>query len=158
MNNLIESLTGTLCLIAVVGVIAIFVVHLYRSTSGTREARRDVPPPPDGPQVTERWWADFPHQDDPSQLKERPCLIIGYSGTGYWVLKCTTQAPREAHWRVPVDASWWSPPSDKDGYIDLAPFHLPQGFLKRKQGVLGGEMYRHATARIRWDRAHDFLR
>ncbi|GAA2136047.1 hypothetical protein [Glycomyces algeriensis] len=115
-------------------------------------------PPTGGPQPRERWWADFPHQDDPTASKARPCLILGYTGKGYWVLKCTTQAPKQAEWRVRADAARWAPASDKDGYIDLVPFHLPKRSLKRKLGVLdSAKVARDVERRVRWERAWDFI-
>jgi hypothetical protein len=158
--DLAPVLPSLACLV----VLALIGLVLYRrhrrrgGPAGPAGVRLDAPPPPGGPQIAERWWADFPHQDDPSRSKARPCLVIGYSGKGYWVLKSTTQAPREAQWRVPAPAGRWSPPADKDGYIDLVPFHLPQSRLQRRQGRLNSTaLYREITDRLRWDRAHDFL-
>jgi mRNA-degrading endonuclease toxin of MazEF toxin-antitoxin module len=150
-----------LSILACIGVLGVGGFLLYyllkRRPAVPAGGRLDLPPPQGGPQVAERWWADFPHQDDPSRSKARPCLVIGYSGKGYWVLKCTTQAPREAHWRVNVSAGRWSPPADKDGYVDLVPFHLPKSRLQRRQGRLANGLYRQITSRLRWDRATDFI-
>jgi hypothetical protein len=158
--GLIDPL-GLCCFVvlAVIGAAVFFFVRAYRQGKFGALTSRFRPAPPGGPQPRERWWADFPHQDDPSQSKARPCYILGYSGRGYWVLKSTTQAPKNPEWRVPVNAAWWSPRADKDGYIDLVPFHLPAAFLKRRLGTLGGaQLARQIESRVRWDRAHDFLR
>jgi len=153
------DLFSVLCCLGVLAAIGVAVYLIVRaSRRGGPRATRFQAPPPGGPQPRERWWADFPHQDDPSRSKARPCYILGYSGKGYWVLKSTTQAPKNPEWRVPVDAARWSPPSDKDGYVDLIPYHLPRGFLKRRQGVLdSARMIREIEGRVRWDRAWDFI-
>jgi hypothetical protein len=147
-----------LAVLAVLGGIGLVLYRLLKPRGGPAGVRLDASPPQGGPQLAERWWADFPHQDDPANSKARPCLVIGYSGKGFWVLKCTTQAPRESHWRVRAAAGRWNPPADKDGYIDLVPFHLPKDRLQRRQGRLdSAPLYREITSRLRWDRATDFL-
>lgn len=163
-----ESLRAVLIVLAVFALIIGVVLKFRALRSGTRprgrtdstapaRPKRFKPAPSGGPQPRERWWVDFPHQDDPGASKARPCLVLGHSGTGYWVLKCTTQAPREAHWRVPVGASRWQPPSDKDGYVDLVPFHLPKARFERRLGTLGSaKTQREIEGRVRWERAWDF--
>ncbi|MQM28192.1 hypothetical protein [Glycomyces albidus] len=117
-----------------------------------------LPAPPGGPQPRERWYAKFPFEEDPSQTKDRPCLVIGYSGKGYWVLKCTTQGPRHPGRRVPVAAGWWAPPANKDGFVDLVPQHLPRRLLQHRFGRLAGTpLYRQITDRVQWDAALDFI-
>ncbi|WP_091040700.1 hypothetical protein [Glycomyces harbinensis] len=157
----IDAVLPSLACLAVLAVIGLVLYRQYKrraAPAGPAGVRLDAPAPPGGPQPAERWWADFPHQDDPSRSKARPCLVLGYSGKGYWVLKCTTQAPREAEWRVPAGAGRWSPPADKDGYVDLVPFHLPRRLLQRRQGRLDSPaLYRQITSRLRWDRATDFI-
>ncbi|MFG3339480.1 hypothetical protein [Glycomyces sp. NPDC048151] len=160
MIELLDSASESLWCVAIVGiaVIAYLVYRVRRPATGPTQARRYAPAPQGGPQPRERWWADFPHQDDPSQSKARPCYVLGYSGRGYWVLKSTTQAPKNPEWRVPVNAARWSPPADKNGYVDLVPYHLPRGLLKRRQGVLSGtKTAREIESRVRWDRAWDFI-
>lgn len=151
---------GLLPVLAVLALLGGLGYVLYRRTrprGGPAGVRLDVPPPSGGPQIGERWWVDVPHQDDPRASKARPCMVIGYSGKGYWVLKCTTRAPREAQWRVPVPADRWNPPADKDGFVDLVPFHLPRARFERSLGRLGSaSTYRRITTGLRWDRAADF--
>ncbi|HEX2143222.1 MAG TPA: hypothetical protein VHG10_01820 [Glycomyces sp.] len=148
-----------LLLLLVAGVIALVVYLRRRPTTARapRGPRLDVPPPSGGPQLGERWKADVPFEDEPHRTKQRPCLVIGYSGKGYWVLKCTTQAPREAEWRVHVPAGRWDPAADRDGYVDLVPHHLPRARFAHSFGRLGSrDLYRNITGRIRWERAVDF--
>jgi hypothetical protein len=152
---------GTLLflLLALAAGAVVLVVVLRRRATAPGGPRLDVPSPAGGPQTGERWKADVPFEDEPRRSKERPVLVIGYSGRGYWVLKCTTQAPREAEWRVLVPANRWDPPADKDGYVDLVPYHLPKGRFAHSFGRLGDAgLYRKITGRLRWERAVDFTR
>ncbi|THV25940.1 type II toxin-antitoxin system PemK/MazF family toxin [Glycomyces paridis] len=151
------------CLILVAVIVVALLVRRTIGAPPRREGTAHSTPrlrsgPEGGPRPRERWWADFPHQDDPSSSKTRPCLVLGHSGRGYWVLKCTTQQPKQPEWRVRVTAARWSPPSDKDGYVDLIPYHLPRARLERRLGVLGSaKTYAAVRQRVRWDRAFDFI-
>ncbi|RRS00084.1 hypothetical protein [Glycomyces terrestris] len=142
--------------------LVVLVVVLRRRAAPTRAPgapRLDAAPPVGGPQNGERWLADVPFEDEPRRSKERPVLVIGYSGRGYWVLKCTTQEPREAEWRVAAPANRWDPPADKDGWVDLVPVHLPRGRFDHAFGRIGDPgLYRKITGRLRWERAVDFTR
>jgi len=145
-----------LLILLAAGLVAL-VVYLRRRPS-PRGPRLDAPPPPGGPQMGERWKADVPFEDEPRRSKQRPCLVIGYSGKGYWVLKCTTQEPREAEWRVPTTAADWDPPADRDGWVDLVPHHLPRARFEHSFGRIANQaQYRKISARLRWDRAVDFI-
>jgi hypothetical protein len=138
------------------GLVAL-VVYLRRPKR--RGPRLDAPPPVGGPQIGERWKADVPFEDDPRRSKQRPCLVIGYSGKGYWVLKCTTQEPREAEWRVAAPVAAWDPPADRDGWVDLVPHHLPKARFEHSFGRIANQaLYRKITGRLRWERAVDFTR
>ena len=148
-----------LLLVLAAGLVALVVYLRRRSAAAPRGPRLDATPPPGGPQIGERWKADVPFEDEPHRSKERPCLVIGYSGKGYWVLKCTTQEPRDAKWRVRSAAASWEPPADRDGWIDLIPYHLPKGRFAHAFGRIADQsLYRTATGRLRWDRAVDFTR
>lgn len=143
-------------LLAAGGLVALIVAVRRRAASGRP---RVVRTPAEGPQPGERWKADVPFEDEPHRSKERPCLVLGYSGSGYWVVKCTTQAPREAAWRVRVPASRWTPPGDRDGYVDLVPVHLPRARLLHSFGTLEDDrLHRQITRGLRWERALDFTR
>lgn len=148
-----------LLLLVAAGLVVLVAYLRRRSAPATRRGPRlDATPPPGGPQIGERWRADVPFEDEPRRSKQRPCLVIGYSGKGYWVLKCTTQAPREAEWRVLTPADTWNPPADKDGYVDLVPYHLPEGRFAHSFGrVANAAQYRRITGRLRWERAVDFI-
>jgi hypothetical protein len=157
--HLSTLLYPTLALVLVAGLAVLAIVLLRRSRRAPRGPRLDAPPPAGGPQVGERWMADVPFEDEPRRSKQRPCLVIGYSGRGYWILKCTTQAPREAEWRVLVAADRWDPDADRDGYIDLVPYHLPKTRFAHSFGRLADPgLYRRITGRLRWERAVDFAR
>jgi hypothetical protein len=145
-----------LLILLAAGLVAL-VVYLRRRPA-PRGPRLDATPPPGGPQIGERWKADVPFEDEPRRSKQRPCLVIGYSGKGYWVLKCTTQEPREAEWRVPTPAADWEPPADRDGWVDLVPHHLPRARFEHSFGRIANQaQYRKISARLRWDRAVDFI-
>lgn len=152
---------GTLLFLLLVLVAGLVVLVLYlrrRPAGAPRGPRLDATPPPGGPQIGERWKADVPFEDEPRRSKQRPCLVIGYSGKGYWVLKCTTQEPREAEWRVPTPAATWDPPADRDGWVDLVPHHLPKSRFEHSFGRIANQArYRKITGRLRWDRAVDFI-
>ncbi|GAA1683231.1 hypothetical protein GCM10009830_33060 [Glycomyces endophyticus] len=158
----LDPATLSLVALALLAGLVALVVVLRRRAAPTRAPggpRLDATPPAGGPQTGERWLADVPFEDEPRRSKERPVLVIGYSGSGYWVLKCTTQAPREAEWRVLAPANRWDPPADKDGYVDLVPYHLPKGRFDHSFGTLGDAgLYRKITGRLRWERAVDFTR
>jgi hypothetical protein len=148
-----------LVLLLAAGLVVLVVVLRRRAAPAPGRPRLDAPPPAGGPQIGERWKADVPFEDEPRRSKERPCLVIGYSGRGYWVVKCTTQAPRDAAWRVRVPASRWDPPADKDGYVDLVPVHLPSARLLHSFGRIDDRgLYREITGSLRWERAVDFTR
>lgn len=158
MISLDPATLALLALLIVAGLVAL-AVYLRRRTAPAGGPRLDATPPPGGPQTGERWLADVPFEDEPRRSKERPVLVIGYSGRGYWVLKCTTQEPREAEWRVAAPANRWDPPADKDGWVDLAPVHLPRRRFDHAFGRIGDPaLYRKITGRLRWDRAVDFTR
>lgn len=151
------GLATIVTVLLVAAAIAFVVFALRRRPRGG--PKRDAPPPPGGPQIGERWLADVPFADEPHRSKERPVLVIGYSGRGYWALKCTTQEPRDAGWRVAAPANRWEPPADKDGWVDLVPNHLPLARFDHAFGRIGDQgLYRKITGRLRWERAVDFTR
>lgn len=149
-----------LLILLVAGLVALVVYLRRRSATGLAPSRPrlDATPPPGGPQIGERWKADVPFEDEPRRSKQRPCLVIGYSGKGYWILKCTTQEPREAEWRVATPAASWNPPADRDGWVDLVPHHLPKARFAHSFGrIANPTLYRKITGRLRWERAVDFI-
>ncbi|MEU5873945.1 hypothetical protein AB0A73_20610 [Glycomyces sp. NPDC047369] len=159
MIRLDPATLSLLALLIVAGLVALAVYLRRRPAAPAGGPRLDAAPPQGGPQNGERWLADVPFEDEPRRSKERPVLVIGYSGRGYWVLKCTTQEPREAEWRVAAPANRWDPPADKDGWVDLVPVHLPRRRFDHSFGRIGDQgLYRKITGRLRWDRAVDFTR
>ncbi|MDA1361067.1 hypothetical protein O1R50_15660 [Glycomyces luteolus] len=158
MINL-QSALLYLAVVAAAGLIVLVIALRRRHRRAPRGPRLDAPAPTGGPQIGDRWMADVPFEDEPRRSKRRPCLIIGYSGRGYWALKCTTQAPREAEWRVFVPAARWDPDADRDGYVDLVPYHLPRARFAHSFGrIADRRLYRDITGRLRWERAVDFTR
>jgi hypothetical protein len=159
VTSFIPSSLLCLAVVLAAGVVALVIALRRRSRRAPGGPRLDVPAPAGGPQIGERWMADVSFEDEPRRSKRRPCLVIGHSGRGYWILKCTTQAPREAEWRVPVTADRWDPDADRDGYVDLVPYHLPKARFAHAFGrIADRRLYRHITGRLRWERAVDFVR
>ncbi|MDN3240128.1 hypothetical protein [Glycomyces tritici] len=152
------ALLAIALILAAAGLLALVITLRLRSRRRPRRPRLNATAPAGGPQIGERWMADVPFEDEPHRSKQRPCLVIGYSGRGYWVLKCTTQPPREAEWRVHVPADRWNPDADRDGYVDLVPYHLPKARLEHSFGRIADRaLYGDITGSLRWERAVDFI-
>jgi len=75
-----------------------------------RITRRKKPQKPRGgrslPRVGDYWMADVPFRDG-SGSKDRPCLVVGLTGTAFTVLYVTSRDRSQHGAFLPVDSSGW---------------------------------------------------
>lgn len=94
--------------------------------------------------VGEVWAVDFPFEDDPTQSKIRPCVIIDVDKLEVLSIKVTTHEPRD-EFDVPI-FKWQTANLPEPSYARVSKsMILSQNVFKRKFGILEDNDFRNIS-------------
>ena len=105
-------------------------------------------PEADGlPDPGEVVWAWVPYEDDPTQGKDRPCLVIGVDGTELALVALTSKGDRDD--QVPVGTGPWDP-QRRPSYAKLEHVYaMTPAEIRREGAVLSRERFDEVIAALR---------
>ncbi len=105
-------------------------------------------PEADGrPDPGEVVWSWIPYEDDPSQGKDRPCLVIGFDGDQLALVALTSRGGRED--QVPVGTGGWDP-QGRPSYAKLEHlYRRPAADVRREGSALPRSRFDEVIAALR---------
>lgn len=89
------------------------------------------------PQAGEVWWVDFPFEEDQSQSKDRPCVVLGKVDGGFEVLYVTSQDHTHRPEYYPLPAKLTGLDTEKMSFIRVYP---PVTLSRRRFRKVGGRV------------------
>ncbi len=105
-------------------------------------------PEADGqPDPGEVVWAWIPYEDDPTQGKDRPCLVIGFDGDQLALVALTSRGGRDD--QVPVGTGAWDP-ERRPSFAKLAHlYRVNPGDVRREGAALQRDRFDEVIGALR---------
>jgi hypothetical protein len=95
-------------------------------------------------------WTWVPYEDDPSQGKDRPVLVVGRRGSTVYGLMLSSRAERsgQRHW-YELGAGAWDR-EDRPSYVRLdRVLQMPEDSIRREGAVLGRPQFERVAGVLR---------